>query len=71
MEEVNVTPKRIGNSWGIIIPKKTADDLNLRESMQLHVNIRPVLELRDLFGTFKSKRSTLELKKEAQEGWKE
>ncbi len=71
MEEIHVTAKRIGNSWGVIIPKKTADNLGLTENTELHLEIRQTPKLKELFGTFKPKKSTQQIKNELREGWGE
>ncbi len=71
MEEINVTAKRIGNSWGVIIPKKTADNLNLNKETELHVNLERAPAIKDLIGTFKGRVTIEELKAERKAGWKE
>ncbi len=71
MEEIHVVPKRIGNSWGVIIPKRTADNLRLTEYSELHLAIQKAPKLKELFGTFKPKKSTQQIKDELRQGWGE
>ena len=71
MEEIHVTAKRIGNSWGIIIPKPTANNLKLNGETELHVNLERAPSIKELIGTFKGKVTIEELKAERKSSWKE
>lgn len=67
--DMHARAKRVGNSWAIIIPKDKADEMNLTAETDLHVDISPIAKLKDLRGTFRSKKSTEQLMKEIDEGW--
>lgn len=69
MVEIHTYAKRVGNSWGVIIPKETATELKLNEKIALHIEIEVVPELKELKGTFKTKKSLMQLMKEIDEGW--
>jgi antitoxin component of MazEF toxin-antitoxin module len=67
--EIHAQARRIGNSWGVIIPKEAADELKVNEKTMLHVDVRVIPELKELKGTFKTKKSMAQLMKEIDEGW--
>ena len=69
--DVHAKAKKWGNSWGVIIPKDEAEKLHLHENAYVHVNLEKTPTIQELVGTFKSKKSTDELKKEIKKGWKE
>ena len=69
MVEIHTKSRRIGNSWGLLIPKEAADELAIKENVMLHVDIELVPELKELKGTFKTKKSMMQLMKEIDEGW--
>ncbi|MBI5158983.1 hypothetical protein HY992_02575 [Candidatus Micrarchaeota archaeon] len=69
MVDLHARARRIGNSWAILIPKEKADALNLSKEPDLHVDIEAIPRLRELAGTFKSKKSTARLMQEIDEGW--
>lgn len=67
--EIQVQVRRIGNSWGIIIPKEAANTLQLTEKVFLHVKMDVIGQLKELKGTFKTKKTITQLNKEIDEGW--
>lgn len=69
MVDIHARAKRVGNSWAVIIPKEKADLLNLDKGPDLHVGIEVIPSLKELRGTFKTKKSTEDLMKEIDEGW--
>ena len=71
MEEIHVSPTRIGNSWGIIIPKQTADELNLDKNVKLHVALEITPSLQELIGTFKHINTRKELAEDRKNEWQE
>lgn len=70
MEEIHVSPTRIGNSWGIIIPKQNADELGLDKTADLHVTIQVTPLLKELVGTFKRINTKKELAEDRKNEWK-
>jgi len=67
--DVHVMARRIGNSWGIIIPKAVAGRLGIDERTRLHVDMRVLPELKELKGTFKTRKSIATLMQEIDAGW--
>ncbi|MDO8553312.1 MAG: hypothetical protein Q7S22_00765 [Candidatus Micrarchaeota archaeon] len=68
MIDIHTRARRVGNSWAILIPKDKADELKITENKMFHVDIMVIPELEELKGTFKTKKSMLELMKEIDEG---
>ena len=69
MVDIHTRAKRVGNSWAILIPKEKADMLRLENQPDLHIDIEIIPKLEELRGTFKTKKSTMQLMKEIDEGW--
>lgn len=69
MIEIHTRARRVGNSWAILIPKEKADELNLTADVDLHVDVEIIPKLEELRGTFKTKKTTMQLMKEIDEGW--
>lgn len=61
--------RRIGNSWGVIIPKAVASRLGIGERTRLHMDVRVLPELKELKGTFKTRKSVATLMQEIDKGW--
>jgi hypothetical protein len=63
---IEVKTKKWGNSLGIIIPSKDAENLNLKENqtIRIDINIKNENPLKEMFGAFKFKRPTEEILKE-------
>ncbi len=70
MIDIHTRAKKVGNSWAIIIPKENADKLQLSKGVDLHVDIEVVPSIHELIGTFKTKRTTDEIKEGIKRGWK-
>ena len=63
MIELQLKTKKWGNSVGLIIPKK----YSIRPHQEVKVHIEPIKKfttVKDIFGTFKSKRSTKQIMRE-------
>lgn len=69
MIDLHTKARKVGNSWAILIPKDKADILHLENQPDLHIDIEIIPRLEELRGTFKTKKSTLELMKEIDKGW--
>ena len=64
--------KKLGNSYGIIIPMDLVKEKNFVENEVVNVEIRKKNEsLRRLFGTLKKTKPTQEIKDELRAGWDE
>jgi len=66
---MHATVRRIGNSWGILIPKEIADLMKLTKNTSLHVEMEIAPELEELRGTLKTKKTMAQIRKEIDEGW--
>lgn len=71
MEEIHMSPTRIGNSWGFLIPKQTADKIRAHNGREYHVTIAEIPKLKEVFGTFKPKKSIQEIRRELKGDWRE
>jgi antitoxin component of MazEF toxin-antitoxin module len=64
--------KKLGNSYGIILPKNLVREKGFIENEVVDVMIKKKNEsLRRLFGTLKQSRSIQEIKDELRAGWDE
>lgn len=58
--DVNVTVKKWGNSFGIVIPKEVVKELEIKENQQVEITIDKPRHLSDFFGALKGKKITFE-----------
>ncbi len=67
---IEVKTKKWGNSIGIIIPGKVAENLKLKENQTIRVDIHVITEnpLKEMFGALKFKSPTERILKEVREG---
>lgn len=54
--------RRIGNSLGIVIPRSSVDMAELKEGDFVQVEVIGHVNLREMFGSIKFRKSTQELK---------
>ncbi len=69
MVELHAKPKRVGNSWAILIPKEKALEAKLDEKTALHVEFNRIPKFKELAGTLKFKKSIAKIMKEVDGGW--
>ncbi len=69
MAEVVVTVRKWGNSVGVTLPSETVERERIKPNDKLLLNVRKVVPIRELFGTFKTKKSVQQLKDELRKGW--
>jgi len=69
MSEIVVTARKWGNSIGATFPAETVEKHKIRPNDKLVVEVRKVIPIKDLFGTFKTKKSTQKIKDELRAGW--
>jgi antitoxin component of MazEF toxin-antitoxin module len=71
MVMITAKTKKWGNSLGVIIPHEVVEQLELQpdETVELSVTKDSMKEIRELFGTFKTDKSTQEIMDEIDEGW--
>ena len=65
-----VIAKKWGNSVGVILPKEMVEKQDIKVGDDIAINIFKKGNLRDIFGTLKTKMTAQELKDFAREGWK-
>ena len=72
--EIKTTTRKWGNSIGIRLPKDFVKKKNLKENMEVRVEViteNDFNELDEVFGSLKRKGSGQEIKDLGREGWKE
>ena len=69
MIEIKTKPKKWGNSLAVILPEAVVKKANIKEGVTLELLIPEHGNMESLWGTLKTKKSTSELKKEAEKGW--
>ena len=68
---VEVTVKRWGNSFGVVLPKELVEKENLKENKKIVINIVKEADLSDIYGSLKKKIKITgqKAKDMAREGW--
>lgn len=69
MVEVIVTARKWGNSIGATFPAEAVQKEKIRPNDKLVLEVRKVVPIKELFGTFKTKKSTQQIKDELRSGW--
>ena len=69
MTNIRTIVRKWGDSVAVIIPKKVAEDKKIRPMDEIVITIEKETSLKDLFGTWKTKKTAQELKDESKEGW--
>ena len=66
MMEITAKTKKWGNSIGVIIPKEVIREQNIKADQEVTLTIskKPITTGKDLWGTFKFKKSTEQLMRE-------
>ena len=67
--DIRTKVRRWGNSFGITIPKETAEKLHIHEDEEVIIEVKKTFSLKDAFGSHKFKKSTDQIMKEIDEGW--
>ena len=67
--DIHLQIRKIGNSWGLIIPKEIAEKMGVTEKTMIHANLRILPKISELRGTVTTKNSTEPIMKEIDEGW--
>ena len=64
--EIKAKTKKWGNSIGVIIPKEIIREQNIKPNQEitLMINNKPITKGKDIWGTFKFKKSTEQLMRE-------
>lgn len=71
---IKTTTRRWGNSIGIRLPKDFVKKKNLKENMEVRVEViteKDINELDEIFGSLKRKASGQKIKDLARKGWKD
>jgi antitoxin component of MazEF toxin-antitoxin module len=69
MNELDAITKKWGDSIAIIIPKDIVKAEKIKPNEKIHVTVHKEVDLSDLFGKFKTKKTAQQLKDEARKGW--
>lgn len=69
--KVGTRIKKIGNSLGIIIPKEEADREKIKEGDLVEVEVLRCINLEEMFGSVKFRKTAQELKNEMRREWGE
>ena len=64
-----VTVKKWGSSMAVIIPREILRNQNIREGDEVAINVIKKGNLRDIFGTLKTKLTGQQLKDMARKDW--
>ena len=69
--KVSARIRRIGNSLGIIIPREEVDMGKIKEGDLVEVEVLRCINLKEIFGSVKFRRTAQELKDEMRREWGE
>lgn len=69
MAEVKAIIRKWGDSLAIIIPKDIAKLENMKPNQKVNVIVKKNIDLSDLFGKWKTKKTAQDLKNESREDW--
>ena len=66
---VTTRVRRVGNSLSIVIPAEEARAQRIAEGDMVQIEIKKRINIKDLFGSVKFKKSAQEMKDEDKKGW--
>ncbi len=69
MAEVDATARQWGDSIAIIIPREVVVQENIKPKDRVHIVLQKEYDFRDIFGTFKIKKTPQQLKDASRTGW--
>jgi antitoxin component of MazEF toxin-antitoxin module len=69
MTEAIVTVRKWGNSIGSTFPEKIVKKEKIRPNDKVVISVKKIVPIKELFGTFKTNKSTQTIKDAAREGW--
>jgi len=69
MMEAIIKPRRWGNSLGITIPKRVVEEEGITLKDELVVAIKKKIDISDIKGLFKFKKSAQKIKDGMRQGW--
>jgi len=69
--KVSARVRRIGNSLGIIIPREEVDMDNIKEGDLVEVEVLRCINVKEMFGSVKFRKTAQELKDEMRREWGE
>ncbi len=67
--QVTAKVRRVGNSLSIVIPAEKARAERIEEGDVVRVEIQKKVNIQDLFGSLKSRKSSQAAKDDAKSGW--
>ncbi len=69
MAELDLIARKWGDSVAVIIPNEVVKKENIRLNEKLHVIVKKEVDLSDVFGKWKTKKTAQQLKNEARVEW--
>ena len=69
--KVSARVRKIGNSLGIIIPREEVDMDNIKEGDLVEVEVLRCINVKEMFGSVKFRKTVQELKDEMRREWGE
>jgi len=69
--KVSARVRKIGNSLGIIIPREEVDMDNIKEGDLVEVEVLRCINVKEMFGSVKFRKTAQELKDEMRREWGE
>ncbi len=64
-----VVVRKWGNSVGVILPVGLVEEKKINVNDKIVLDVKKMVSLKELFGSFKSKKSTQQLKSELKSEW--
>ena len=69
MTEIDAVARKWGDSLAVIIPHDIVKKEKIQANQKIHVILRREIDLSDLFGALKTKKTAHHLKEEGSQGW--
>ncbi|MHB2036794.1 MAG: AbrB/MazE/SpoVT family DNA-binding domain-containing protein [Nitrososphaerales archaeon] len=66
---ISAKVRRVGNSLGVVIPSEEAKAYKINEGDVVEIEIQKKVNLQDLFGSLKPRKSSQKAKDEARSDW--
>ncbi|MFH1590476.1 MAG: AbrB/MazE/SpoVT family DNA-binding domain-containing protein [archaeon] len=66
---IEAVVRKWGSSLGIVLPKSFVEEKGLKKNQKLWIEIAPIVDFSEIFGSCKLGVSSQELKDEARKGW--
>jgi len=70
LEKVVTIARKWGNSLGVTLSKEVVEKEKIRPNDEVVITVTKVAPIKELFGTFKTNKTTEEMRKESKKGWR-